>query len=95
MHVNLAVPEAPKNVTSQVAGTAISFSWSRPSGNEVIVSYRLMCNNIYLEIVNVENITLYDLLPDTTYTCNLTAASSGGYGPSVSIVVTTEGRHYC
>ena len=93
MHVNLAVPGAPENFISQVTGTTISFSWSQPSGNEAIVSYRLMCNDVYLEIVNVESITLYDLIPETTYTCNLTAASSGGYGPSVSIVVRTEGKH--
>ena len=74
------------------SGTALSFSWSRPAGDEVIVSYRLICDDtVNLEFQNIEEITLYDFEPETTYTCTLAAASSGGYGSATDETSATTG----
>ena len=74
-------------------GTSVTFSWSDPIVNEVIVSYRLVCNINVVEIKAITTLTLYDLAPETIYFCTLAAASSGGYGPPTEeISVTTEGE---
>ena len=88
------MPGAPTNFVVVASGTALSFSWSQPVGDEVIVSYRLICGDtIDLEFRNIEEITLYDLEPETTYTCTLAAASSGGYGNATNETsATTEGN---
>lgn len=90
------VPQGPPlDFTIVASGTTLAFSWSRPLGNEVIVSFRLSCNSsINLEFNNINTITLYDLIPETTFACTLEAASSSGYGPSTDIVyATTEGMY--
>ena len=89
-----APQSAPLNFAAVASGTAVTFTWSDPLVNEVIVSYRLICNVdvVTIEIKPINVITLYDLAPETTYFCTLAVASSGGYGPPTEMInVTTEG----
>ena len=89
-----ALQSPPLNFAAVASGTAVTFTWSDPIVDEVIISYRLICNTdaVIIEIKPINVITLYDLAPETTYFCTLASASSGGYGPPTEMInVTTEG----
>lgn len=89
-----AIDSPPLNFAAVASGTSVTFTWGPPLVDQVIVSYFLSCNSgtIEVEIQAINSLTLYDLSPETTFTCTLAGASSGGYGPaSPSINVTTGG----
>lgn len=89
-----AIDTFPLNFAAVASGTSVTFTWSPPVVDQVIVSYFLSCNfgAIVVEIQPINSLTLYDLPPETTFMCTLAGASSGGYGPaSPSINVTTGG----
>ena len=88
-----AIGSAPENFTAEALGTAVTFTWISPDVDEVIVSFRLICNSdeVVIEIKDINTITLYDLMPETTYYCTLAASSSGGYGPSTEMINVTTG----
>ena len=59
----------------------------------MLASYRISCNDgvLDIEVKPINEITLYDLAPEMTYFCSLSAASSGGYGPASEVINVTTG----
>ena len=85
----------------KVTSNKILFSWQPPlihSRNGTITHYSLRCGYDNLtHFTTVEHLqiqdttyTLVNLLPYTNYSCNLSASTSDGEGPSASIVVRTD-----
>lgn len=88
-----AIESSPLNFAAIASGTSVTFTWSAPLVDQVIVSYLLRCNDGYVEVeiqpINI--LTLYDLSPETTLSCTLAGASSGGYGPPTPTINVTTG----
>lgn len=90
---------APRNFVVSVENTSLSFQWDPPADNETggtIIFYTLSCtgtgNDGFEAKLNViEDITLDEFLPSTTYTCTLSASTNGGEGPTASVTATTDG----
>lgn len=91
----VAIGIPPLDFAAVALGTSITFIWIDPIVDQVIVSYQILCNDgvLNIEVKPIDEITLYDLAPETTYFCTLSAASSGGYGPASAVInVTTGGQ---
>ena len=92
----------PQNLTIiKVTSNKILFSWQPPlihSRNGTITHYSLRCGYDNLthftavEHLQIQDTTylLINLLPYTNYSCNVSASTSDGKGPSTSIVVRTD-----
>ena len=82
-----------------MTANSITFSWLSPlihlrNGN--ITHYSLRCS-YSTDIITLEHLQIHDtsyllsnLLPYTNYSCNLSASTSVGEGPSTSIVARTD-----
>lgn len=87
-----ALQVAPTNFQAVVFGTSVLFSWVNPIVDEVIVSVYLNCGpDVNIEVKDINEVTLYDLPPETTLSCTVSASSSGGYGPSTPTINVTIG----
>ena len=97
----LAPTGKPQKFTiTKVTAKNVTFSWLPPlihlrNGN--ITHYSLRCSyDNSTDIITLEHqiqdttYLLINLLPYTNYPCNLSASTSGGEGPSTSIVVRTD-----
>ena len=92
----------PQNLTSiEVTSKNILFSWLPPlihlrNGNITHYSLRYSYYNLTRfmswEIIHIQNTTflLRNLLSYTNYSCNVSASTSVGEGPTTNIIVTTE-----
>lgn len=99
---NTAPSGPPQNFVATVEGNSITLSWEPPLPefrNGIINSYTLSCDaedgtNIDLILNAVSQISLYDLSPNTEYTCRVAASTAPGMGPyTADISVTTEGTY--
>ena len=100
--VFIAPSSEPENLTTiEVTSNNISFLWLPPlihSRNGNITHYSLRCSyynlshSMLLEHLQIKNSTylLSNLLPHTNYSCNVSASTSAGEGPSTNIVVRTD-----
>ena len=97
---NTAPNGPPQNFIATVESNSITLSWEPPppeNRNGIINSYTLSCDveagtNIELILNPVSQMSLYDLSPNTEYTCRVAASTAVGIGPyTVDISVTTEG----
>ena len=96
---------APQNFTVSVNGPrALTFSWKPPledQQNGPIVGYYLLCSSTqfgdyemnissdeYLVFLD-DALTISDILPNSSYNCSLSAATSAGRGPGYSLPVST------
>ena len=91
------VPAGPPRQVMIIAenSTSITVSWIAPATpNGVITEYQLQCSN-YKQIFNhtvkgsQTTTTLSGLLPYTNYSCNITAHTSAGGGPSTTVNIAT------
>ena len=92
----------PQNFTIiEVTSSNILLSWQPPlihSRNGTITHYSLRCSYDNLthfttmEHLQIQDTTylLSNLLPYTNYSCNVSASTSVGEGPSTNIIVRTE-----
>ena len=102
MHFILAPSGEPQNFAiTKVTPNSITFSWLPPLihlRNGKITHYSLRCSYDNLtDIITLEHLQIHDttytlskLLPYTNYSCNLSASTSVGEGPSTSIVARTD-----
>ena len=91
------VPAGPPRQVMIIAenSTSITVSWSAPSTpNGVITEYQLQCSG-HVQVFNrtvkgsQTATTLSGLLPYTNYSCNITAHTSAGGGPSTTVNIAT------
>jgi len=82
-----------------VENTSLSFQWDPPADNETggtIIFYTLSCwagdEGFEAKLNVIEDITLDEFLPSTTYTCTLSTSTNGGEGPTASVTATTDGE---
>ena len=94
----LAAPSGPPvNVVATVTGLSVQITWEdAPVGTGVLVSYTLFCSVIDDEVLRavlkpIQEFSLEELNPSTSYVCGLFGSTSGGDGPSASFSFTTEG----
>ena len=91
-------PESPPAAfhASLTTANMITFQWKQPNEpNGIITHFHILCFDTHLVhsvIMNgSQNIaTLSGLMPYTNYFCSITAHTSVGGGPAVTISVTTE-----
>ena len=100
--VFIAPSGEPQNLTAtEVTSNNISFSWLPPlihSRNGNIIYYSLRCSFYNLtSFMSWEDLQIHDttytlsnLLSYTNYSCNISASTSVGEGPSTNIVVRTD-----
>ena len=87
----------PENVVATVTGLSVQITWEdAPVGTGVLLSYTLFCSVSGDEVLRVilkpvQEFTLEELDPSTSYVCGLFGSTSGGAGPSASFIFTTEG----
>lgn len=89
----------PQNFTLSVENTTLILSWQPPAPedrNGVIISYTLSCtsdegSSITLTLTAILGISLYELSPDTTFTCQIAASTSVGIGPYSETLMGTTG----
>ena len=86
------------NITGVADSLGITFTWAPPPGELLIDSYTLICTYgggstpIQVKLNPVQTFTLAELDPSTTYTCTISASTSGGPGPnSLPIQTATTG----
>lgn len=89
------------NFSATLEDTVLSFTWDPPAEdqhNGEIVSYFISCSigdEVELELnltADVEEITVGVYKADSTYTCEIYAATSAGGGPTATRTVTTGGK---
>lgn len=90
---------APRNFTISVDKTTLHFEWDPPDDDGTLVSYTLSCshegdNDFDVELNIIEEITIDEFLPSTTYECTILATTNGGDGPTASQSATTEGNGF-
>ena len=90
-----------------VTGVAVTLTWSPPPETPGLLSYTLSCSVDGAEALTVvlksslQEFTLEELLPATSYVCSFFASTSGGDGPTALHTFDTEGLklqaafHYC
>ena len=78
-------------------GVSISLSWGAPPlGGSLLVSYTLSCSvdgeQSFSVVLNpIQQFTLEEQSPSTTYTCSIFGTTRGGDGPAATIIITTSG----
>ena len=89
------VPAGPPYQVSVVVENSrtVTFIWSAPSTpNGIITEYQLHCTGggqVFNRTVIETTTTLSGLLPYTNYSCNITAHTSAGGGPTATTSVIT------
>ena len=93
------VPAGPPRQVMIIAenSTSITLCWIAPATtNGVITEYQLQCNSsdhgqVFNRTVKGSQTatTLSGLLPYTNYSCNITAHTSAGGGPSTTVNIAT------
>lgn len=97
----LAPSGPPENVNTTVDGVSITIVWNPPPvGNSILASVTLNCSVNGEQVLNVvlnpiQQFTLEELNPSTTYMCILYGSTTGGDGPSASFTAVTEGSSCC
>ena len=86
----------PQDITVTVTGVAATLTWNPPPDTVGLLSYTLSCWVDGTELVRVvvkpiQEFTLEELIPATSYACTLLASTSGGNGPSAPFIIATEG----
>lgn len=93
--VNTAPSGSPQNFDITAEGNSLVLSWEPPpSGqrNGVIISYTLSCNPLGELILNsILGINLYELNPNTLYSCRIAASTAVGIGPYTDMMSATTG----
>lgn len=93
---------SPEDFTATLDGTVLFLEWAPPTENRrngVIVSYNLSCSinsNQVFELslkATVEEIYLGIYRHESTYSCDISAATSAGNGPTATVSVMTGGRY--
>ena len=97
MDFNVAPTGPPLNFVIDVSGTVLDFSWEQPAEDQrsgLIQYYTLTCTpdgreSIVFNLLNVTLFSMNDFLLDTSYTCTLSASTSGGPGPTTTSMAST------
>lgn len=92
----------PRNFVISVEKTTLHFEWDPPADDEIggiLVSYTLSCshegdNDFDVDLEVIEEITIDEFLPSTTYECTILATTNGGDGPTATQSATTEGNGF-
>ena len=101
---SVAPTAAPQNFTLSTEDTILTLSWQPPpleDRNGVIISYTLVClggesSSINIILRDILQISLYELSPNTLFSCNISASTSAGQGPyTESVSGTTAGKINC
>ena len=97
VHFTAAPTGPPLNFVIDVSGTVLDFSWEQPAEDQrsgLIRYYTLTCTpdggeSIVFNLLNVTLFSMNDFLLDTSYTCTLSASTSGGPGPTTTAMAST------
>lgn len=93
---------APENFEATLNGTVATFTWDPPEDDEQngnIVSYILSCSvdselQFELNLTDIEEISVGVYEIDATYTCEISASTLAGEGPTATLTVSTGGKLY-